>query len=237
MEEDGGENIYNFILNNPIDYVDLLGQFKIEIEIQRKNDGKHATLGEISVQAKGFATLSGVTLEPIKGEYDLGNGKKSYPIPPGQYSAKLHWRKLGGKFTLQIQGTEPFFKEGSLLIHKGSYPWDTEGCILPGQRWIINFPFQKTVKKAFLDTYVNAGMATITKKTMQAIRKPAKIGNKTKYYNVGYKYLIEGETDIVSGSGAWLDSLEELYEKAKKKYGKNCVEFSVRIKGEGYLPQ
>ncbi|MFD2034515.1 DUF5675 family protein [Belliella marina] len=59
-------------------------------------------------------------------------------IPEGQYSLTNHWReRYGGKYSLQ--NADLSGNRGGILMHRGNYPSNTDGCLLPGCAWKPNY--------------------------------------------------------------------------------------------------
>jgi len=124
----------------------------VVITITRKQYVDDATLGTFDARREGDAspTVTGGTLEPKQGSYDLkkGNGVKSYPVPAGTYPNCIVRGEAGQSSTsknnavaapysrhaVQVVGVSGF---GDILLHIGTKPDDTEGCILLGGATVV----------------------------------------------------------------------------------------------------
>ena len=124
----------------------------VVITITRKQYVDDATLGTFDARREGDAspTVTGGTLEPKKGSYDLGkgNGVKAYPVSAGTYpncivrgergqSATSKNHGVAAPYSLhavQVVGVPGF---GDVLLHIGTRSADTEGCILLGGDTVV----------------------------------------------------------------------------------------------------
>jgi RHS repeat-associated protein len=116
-------NLYGYCRSNPENYIDLDGRQAIKLEIIRNNYTMEATFGTYKLTL-GDRVIYGYTLEPSVAE---GKG----PIPEDEYDAVPYWWSKKGYQVYWIQDVPGF--EG-ILIHKGSEPDDTTGCILVGKK-------------------------------------------------------------------------------------------------------
>ncbi|MBI9018052.1 MAG: hypothetical protein JEZ07_12420 [Phycisphaerae bacterium] len=107
------------------------GSCHLIITVSRNNNGTNSTLGTFEAREKcdDNPAVEGHTLEPKKGRYNLGNGLKNYPIPAGTYGGV---RKRSPNHGQVVGIKTPGTGFGDILIHKGNYPSDTEGCVLVG---------------------------------------------------------------------------------------------------------
>ena len=116
----------------------------IVITVTRAQYTDDTTLGTFDARRVGdaAATVTGGTLEPKKGTYDLGKGagSKAYPISAGTYNGHV---RAGSKFTSKNRNVKAPYSYyavellavpnfGDLLIHNGTKSADTLGCILIG---------------------------------------------------------------------------------------------------------
>lgn len=118
----------------------------IVITVTRKQSTNDSTLGTFDARRVGDAagTVTGGSLEPKPGTYDLGkgNGTKTYPITAGTYPGRVRGspgapstgknRAVAAPYSrhaVEIQNV-PNFQD--VLIHIGTVSHDTEGCILVG---------------------------------------------------------------------------------------------------------
>ncbi len=124
----------------------------VVITITRKQYVDDATLGTFDARREGAAspTVTGGTLEPKKGSYDLGkgNGVKAYPVSAGTYPNCIVRGEPGQSVTsknnavaapykrhaVQVVGVPGF---GDILLHIGTKPDDTEGCVLLGGATVV----------------------------------------------------------------------------------------------------
>jgi hypothetical protein len=116
----------------------------IVITVTRAQYTDDSTLGTFDARRVGdaAATVTGGTLEPKKGTYNLGQGAgtKSYPISAGTYNGHV---RAGAKFTSKNRRVPAPYSNyavellavpnfGDVLIHNGTKSADTLGCILIG---------------------------------------------------------------------------------------------------------
>jgi len=116
-------NLYGYCRSNPENYVDLYGRQAIRLEIIRNNYAMEATFG-IYKLTLGDRVIYGYTLEP-----SLVEGKG--PIAADEYDALPYWWPEKGYQVYWLQDVPGF--EG-ILVHRGSEPGDTKGCILIGKK-------------------------------------------------------------------------------------------------------
>jgi RHS repeat-associated protein len=240
FEENGGDNLHGFIENMPCNLFDAFGQVaqkagEILIEITRTNVGKHSTIGVVDVSSKGFDSFLGVSLELKSGKYNLkkGEGTKNYPIPSGEYKGSNY--RMFGSFAVKLvdKKNSSFDK---LRLHIGTFPWNSEGCILIGNYFQVNYHFTRsspgiyrTLSEDEWDVFTSLGMITkdkIALKYKTQLKKPgAKIPKK-------YESSIwdqNGLTDRLYESTEWFAKLEKYYKAVVKKHGKSCVSFKVSV--------
>jgi RHS repeat-associated protein len=115
-------NKYGYALGNPNKYVDPDGMTAIYIDIERSIETNQSTIGRLSVNMNRM----GYTLElPWR-----NNTEEISRIPAGRYIAKPARFSIGGYRAILLSGTNP---RSGVYIHIGNYPWNTHGCILPGE--------------------------------------------------------------------------------------------------------
>jgi RHS repeat-associated protein len=91
IEENGGMNLYGFVGNDGVNWVDLLGLADINVEIIRQYL-EWETIGTFTATPtdekvkKCCGSVTGQTLELKKGNYEVadGRGNKNYPIYEGE---------------------------------------------------------------------------------------------------------------------------------------------------------
>jgi len=153
IAEQGGLNLYGMVDNKLVDELDVLGlsknekdtknkcKCKITIKITRTTKTKYAVLGKFEMTAKVgndfvFESVSGATLEPKVGYYNLGAGYRPFPIPSTRENKATYpvsYEKhptLGKVFRLNTDST----KFRGILIHTGNSPLDSQGCIIVGDK-------------------------------------------------------------------------------------------------------
>ena len=96
-----------------------------KIEVIRKEETEKATFGQLTIKGEQQPEIH--TLEqPWK--YNR-NGESC--IPPGEYDYYIRDASTSrwNYDPIQLEGV---FGRSAIQIHKGNYPADTRGCILPG---------------------------------------------------------------------------------------------------------
>lgn len=103
------------------------------LRIDRFKDIQDGTIGKFYIiDNDGEKLMSGFTLEPAGPDTTTPN--KDRRIPAGKYYLDWH---VGSKYKTPhpIVFNEQVSKSRAILIHKGNYPQDTEGCILMGDSY------------------------------------------------------------------------------------------------------
>jgi hypothetical protein len=133
----------------------------VVITVTRAQYTDDSTLGTFDARREGDAAgvVTGGSLEPKKGTYDLGkgNGSKTYPIAAGTYKGIVRGNpgapstgKNGGvaapysHHAVEIQNVPDFH---DVLMHIGTVARDTEGCVLlGGPTQLVDNPIKKEKK-------------------------------------------------------------------------------------------
>jgi hypothetical protein len=122
------------------------------ITVTRKQYTDDATLGTFDARRVGdaAAAVTGGTLEQKSGTFDLGKGKgtKTYPVAAGTYNGLMRGDPSNNvktsknnavaapysRHAIEVLGVPGF---GDVLLHIGTVPRDTEGCILLGGATVV----------------------------------------------------------------------------------------------------
>ncbi len=118
----------------------------IVITVTRKQYTDDTTLGTFDARRVGDAdaAVTGGTLEPKKGTYNLGHGagSKTYPIPAGTYNGLVRGSTGATSTSKNGKVASPYTNHAvellavpdfqDVLIHNGTKSADTLGCILIG---------------------------------------------------------------------------------------------------------
>ena len=96
----------------------------LKMVLKRSSDLKDRTLGTLSAFKDGRYYGDLKTLEPPWKE----NGRNVSCIPKGIYRLKKKTSKSKG-FCFEVLDVP---ERNGILIHRGNFPKDTQGCILPG---------------------------------------------------------------------------------------------------------
>lgn len=172
-------------------------------------------------------TVKGQTLERGVGTYDLGYGKKSYPVDsglykaiidthaPGSASSKYWWastEKIGGNpfyWVPELKDTDPFT---GIDIHIGNTVADSAGCILVGD----------SVNK---DGFCNNSAATMDK-----IMRPFKM----MFYNKSVPRIDDDYTTELDGDVnfyvqiKWQNDLEKIHSDIKYRIASKNESFTFK---------
>lgn len=205
-----GMSLYEYAASNPLNFTDFNVLKKITTITILRAYSYYSTIGVFDMYTEGIDDdfVVGYTLELKAGHYDLkkGEGTKDYPIPTGKYDATPSDRY--GPWSVYLDTSKTVPKFSYVYIHIGNYPWNTDGCIWVGSDVQLNAKF--------------------TKAAMGKHAKDWKL-----YRDLGFFTEIEpnkrGITDMVTGSGDILRKMKQHYEKADRKYGKNCHALKVDI--------
>ena len=95
----------------------------LKLMLERKNQNRHRTLGELTGPELRLATL-----EPPW----LNNSPRMSCIPVGTYEIYRSWYNAKNYEVFELRGVPD---RSEILIHVGNVPRDTEGCILVGMDW------------------------------------------------------------------------------------------------------
>lgn len=123
----------------------------VVITVTRTQYVDDATLGTFDARRVGDAApaVTGGTLEQKHGTFDLGKGKgtKSYPVSAGTYNGLMRGEPGNtttsknnavaapySRHAVEVLGVPSF---GDVLLHIGTVPKDTEGCILLGGATVV----------------------------------------------------------------------------------------------------
>jgi RHS repeat-associated protein len=118
----GDVNLFGYVNNSPVGFVDPLGMSMVFIGIDRGTETSQSTPGALSVNASNI----GYTLElPWK-----NNKKFVSSIPAGSYFGEVYHSP---KFDRDVLLLRDVPNRDDILFHPGNSPSDTEGCILPGK--------------------------------------------------------------------------------------------------------
>jgi uncharacterized protein DUF5675 len=123
----------------------------VVITVNRKQYVDDATLGTFDARRVGdaAAAVTGGTLEQKHGTFDLGlgNGTKSYPVSAGTYNGLMRGEPGNTKTSKNHGVAAPYSLHavevlnvphfGDVLLHIGTVPHDTEGCILLGGDTVV----------------------------------------------------------------------------------------------------
>ena len=118
----GDSNLYGYVLNDPVNFVDPNGLSIVQIDIRRTTLTTTSTVGTLTVNYLPV----GYTLELPWHE----NKKDGSSIPTGLYFGKVEDHPQKGR-VIRLSRV-PGDRTG-ILIHKGNIPAETLGCILPGK--------------------------------------------------------------------------------------------------------
>lgn len=133
----------------------------VVITITRKQYVDDATLGTFDARRVGdsAAAVTGGTLEQKHASFDLGkgNGVKAYPVSAGTYKGLMRGEPGNTTTSKNNAVAGPYSRHavevlavpnfGDVLLHIGTVPHDTEGCILlGGDTQVTNTPIMKGKK-------------------------------------------------------------------------------------------
>jgi RHS repeat-associated protein len=118
----GDSNLYGYVLNDPVNFVDPNGLSIVQIDIRRTTQTTSSTVGTLTVNYLPV----GYTLELPWRE----NKKDESSIPTGLYFGKVEDHPRKGRV---IRLSRVPGDRSGILIHKGNIPKDILGCILPGK--------------------------------------------------------------------------------------------------------
>jgi len=123
----GGTNLYAYVGNDPVNWVDPLGLTAIYIFVKRMEFLEDCTIGNLSIYSEplGYASL-GYTLEPPW----RNNEQFVSSIPTGTYAAERYNSPKYGR----VPRLKNVPNRYDILMHYGNYPSNTEGCILVGKQ-------------------------------------------------------------------------------------------------------
>jgi len=128
-------NLYGYCLGNPQNFIDLSGQYVVEITIVRTGLIQGGITGTFTVQTP-YGCLSGYTLEPaFLGTAEAMTAGSGSAIMAGEYSGLIlrSVRARNGRIidTISLYG-DNLGTRTNIWIHDGIYPSHTSGCILVG---------------------------------------------------------------------------------------------------------
>ena len=121
-------NLYAYCRNNPITYMDPDGRSEVEIKITRSESSENATWGKFSITG---TDISGGTMEPPWND----NIKNKSSIKTDTYAATIERGADKGwdvNPNIDVIRLEDKHGRTGILIHTGSVPKHTKGCIIVG---------------------------------------------------------------------------------------------------------
>lgn len=133
----------------------------VVITVTRKQYTDDSTLGTFDARREGDASgmVTGGSLEPKKGTYDLGkgNGTKTYPISAGTYNGRVRGNAGAPSTSKNGAVASPYSHHAveilsvpnfaDVLMHIGTVSHDTEGCVLlGGATQLVDNPIKKGKK-------------------------------------------------------------------------------------------
>jgi hypothetical protein len=223
-----GLSLYEYVQSAPVVSADGLGRvvsdegklvFNVSVRRWWAQIG-YATQGTFAVNVLGpsggvagrWGSVSGDTMEPRKGKYNIGHGKKKYPIPAGKWKGKAdRFPRAAPVFAIRmIDRPETGFT--GLLFHAGAketaYAINTEGCILGGRgytHWVSIRRRDVGKSKKKWRRYVRAGMIDELTKDEVGIR------------------------DAIHQTRTTMREIEDLYERVLKDCGEECLRIEVVV--------
>ena len=111
----------------------------MELILNRKAIKKAYTIGQLYVGNRYLCDILeppclhmklATVKDPLKLTPDRAHQLKPFAIPEGRYPVVINYSKKFNQWLPQLIGV-PLFQ--GIRIHAGNYPFETKGCLLPGE--------------------------------------------------------------------------------------------------------